>query len=190
MRASLNLFRSLRRSWRRFVASAWLRCHGVEFGAAPSFAGGRPIIQGGRNVKVGAGLRMKNLQHRVLIVCSGQGRLVIGDHVLLNQGVNITATVHVSIGDNTQIGDMTCIYDTSFHSVDEKDAVVPAPVHIGRNVWLARNVIVMPGVRIGDHSVVAAGSVVTQSIPAKTLAAGAPARFVRDVRCSDNYIRC
>ncbi|WP_363331271.1 DapH/DapD/GlmU-related protein [Microbacterium sp. SCN 69-37] len=52
---------------------------------------------------------------------------------------------------------------------------------VGRNVWIASNVVICPGVTIGDNSVIAAGAVVRSSIPAGTLAAGVPARVVRSL---------
>jgi len=54
-----------------------------------------------------------------------------------------------------------------------------APITIGDNVWIGRAAIVLPGVTIGDHSVVAAGSVVTKSVPANAIVAGNPARVLR-----------
>ena len=57
-----------------------------------------------------------------------------------------------------------------------------APVVIEKDVWLGANVMVLPGVRIGEGAVVGAGSVVTRSIPAMTMAAGNPARIIRERR--------
>jgi acetyltransferase-like isoleucine patch superfamily enzyme len=57
----------------------------------------------------------------------------------------------------------------------------PAPVVLGRNVWLGANVTVLPGVTIGDDAVVGAGSVVTRNVPARTVVVGTPARVVRSL---------
>ncbi|WP_343206255.1 DapH/DapD/GlmU-related protein [Arthrobacter yangruifuii] len=57
----------------------------------------------------------------------------------------------------------------------------PAPITIGRNVWLGSNVTVLPGISIGDDSVVAAGAVVTRDIPPRSLAVGAPAKVIRSL---------
>ena len=59
--------------------------------------------------------------------------------------------------------------------------LIPAPVVIGRNVWLGANVTVLPGVTIGDDSVIGAGSVVTRDIPVGVVAVGSPARVVRAI---------
>jgi galactoside O-acetyltransferase len=55
------------------------------------------------------------------------------------------------------------------------------PVHIGRNVWIGSGVQILPGVTIGDNSVIGAGSVVTNNIPANVVAFGAPCRVVREI---------
>ena len=63
------------------------------------------------------------------------------------------------------------------------------PVHIGRNVWIGRAAIVLPGVSIGDHSVVAAGSVVTRSVPERALVGGNPARQLKELAVEQSYER-
>ena len=55
------------------------------------------------------------------------------------------------------------------------------PIHIGRNCWLGAGVIVLPGVTIGDNSVIGAGSVVTRDIPANVVAVGNPCRVMRPI---------
>ena len=57
----------------------------------------------------------------------------------------------------------------------------PAPVVIGKNVWLGASVTVVPGVTIGDNAVIAAGAVVTKDVPANTIAAGVPAKVIREL---------
>ena len=87
------------------------------------------------------------------------------------------------IGESVEIGDM------AYHEVDEGHGTAIKPVTIGRNVWIANGARIMPGVTIGDHSVVAAGAVVTKSFPDRCLIAGVPARKIRDVFASDGYVR-
>lgn len=58
-------------------------------------------------------------------------------------------------------------------------------VHLGKNVWLASNVTILPGVHIGDNSVIGAGAIVTKDIPANVLAVGNPARVLREIGADD-----
>jgi acetyltransferase-like isoleucine patch superfamily enzyme len=107
----------------------------------------------------------------------------------VNQGVTIYARERVEIGDNALLGDFVCIYDTNFHEVEEGAGVLTSPVTIGRNVWLARGAVVLPGVTIGDNCVIGANAVVSSSIPSNSLVAGNPARVLRTLRFSDGYTR-
>lgn len=63
----------------------------------------------------------------------------------------------------------------------EQNYVYNLPVHIGSNVWIGSGVQILPGVTIGDHSVIGAGSVVTNDIPANVVAFGVPCRVVREI---------
>jgi hypothetical protein len=83
----------------------------------------------------------------------------------------------IEIGPHCRIGPDCVLCDTNHHPVHEGDAVRVAPIRLGRNVWLGRGVIVLPGVTIGDHAVVAAGSVVAADIPAREVWRGNPACF-------------
>ena len=59
------------------------------------------------------------------------------------------------------------------------------PIHIGKNVWLGANVTVLPGVTIGDGAIIAAGAVVTNDVPANMIAAGVPAKVIREGKTED-----
>ena len=64
---------------------------------------------------------------------------------------------------------------------DRRHILYPAPIHIGRKVWSGAGVIITKGVTIGDNSIVAAGAVVTHDIPFNVIAAGVPARILREI---------
>jgi acetyltransferase-like isoleucine patch superfamily enzyme len=64
-----------------------------------------------------------------------------------------------------------------------------APIRIGNNVWIGRNALIFPGVDIGDHSVIGAGSIVTRSIPDRSVAVGNPARPIKRLSASDGFVR-
>lgn len=108
------------------------------------------------------------------------GRLEIGERVFLNYGASIVAHELVRIGNGCDIGTYAIIMDNDYHGVEERHQLPPsAPIVIEDNVWLGARVIVLKGVTIGHDSVIGAGSVVTRSIPARSVAAGVPARVLR-----------
>ena len=107
----------------------------------------------------------------------------IGRDTALSNNVTIVALQQVWIGSRCLIGDNVSLADSDFHNIEpakRHDASVQSsPVRLGDNVWLGSRASVLKGVSIGDNTVVAAGSVVTRSIPPNVVAAGVPARVVR-----------
>ncbi|RPJ70343.1 MAG: acyltransferase [Alphaproteobacteria bacterium] len=108
----------------------------------------------------------------------------IGENTYINYGVSISAKHCVKIGRDCLIGTYVNITDNNFHYVDpdRRNEIPPSSdVTIEDNVWLGTRVIVLPGVTIGKDSVIGAGSVVTHSIPSRVIAAGAPAKIIREL---------
>jgi maltose O-acetyltransferase len=86
----------------------------------------------------------------------------------------------IYFGKNITIGpDVKLI--TSWHELENVNIVKAKPIIIENNVWITMNAIILPGVTIGENAVVAAGSVVTKSVPANTLVAGNPAKVIRKI---------
>lgn len=117
-------------------------------------------------------------------------RIQIGDHCLLRRGVHITAAEGITIGHHLLTGTNVLITDNAHGAFDvaqlrmpprQRPVVSGGPVRIGDNVWLGNNVCVMPGVTIGDGAVVGANAVVTHDIPPYAMAAGVPARVIRQL---------
>ena len=94
----------------------------------------------------------------------------------------------ITIGDDVLIGPKVGLY-TSNHALDLAERVAGAclarPITVGDGVWIAGGVTVLPGVTIGDGAVIGAGSVVTRDVPAGTVAAGNPARVLREITDAD-----
>ena len=115
-------------------------------------------------------------------------KLILGDHVGLN-GTSIVFRDKISIGDFSNIAD-AYITDTSAHpiSIDRRlysVQDVPAEnVYIGNNVWVSVNSVILKGVHIGDNSVIGACSLVRKSLPPNVLAAGIPAKIIRELPTS------
>ena len=106
--------------------------------------------------------------------------LHLGRDVFINLGCRFQDTGGITIGDGTLIGHGSTL-TTLNHSVDpdRRADMLPAPIVIGRKVWLGASVTVVPGVTIGDGAIVGAGSVVTKDVEADTIVAGVPARLIR-----------
>lgn len=161
----------------------------VSWGRRPIFWRGGVKIEVRGRLSIGERLKAYGAPLPPRLATGPEGEIRLGDRVMLNYGVEIYAARSVLLGDDVQIGDMSAVYDTDFHQVEEGSPVNVAPVEIGANVWLGRQVIVLPGVTIGDHAVVAAGSIVTRDVPPRTLVAGNPARVVRELTASDGWRR-
>ncbi len=170
-------------------ATLFLKLKNVESGKNPSIIGGNPIIVNNGKFRAGNKFRIRSLQFKTEITCLKDAELDIGDNVFINQGTNICATKSIIIGNNVRIGDLVMMHDTNFHEVEEGEDIITTPIKIEDNVWISARSIILPGVEIGRNSVIAAGSVVTKSVPKNSLAAGVPAKVLKNLKCSDNYVR-
>ena len=114
----------------------------------------------------------------------GGHHLHLGNLVYANYNLTAVDDGEIFIGDCTMIGPNVTLA-TANHplapELREKGYQYNLPIHIGKNVWLGAGVIVVPGVTIGDNTVIGAGSVVTRDIPAGVLAFGVPCRVQREL---------
>ena len=112
----------------------------------------------------------------------------LGKFVYANFNVTFVDDTHIYIGDHTMLAPNVVIA-TAAHPIlpelREKQYQYNMPVKIGRNCWLGAGVIVLPGVTIGDTTVIGAGSVVTKDIPANVVAVGNPCRVLREISDHD-----
>lgn len=117
----------------------------------------------------------------------GQG-IRFGRNFYANSGCTILDGGAVTIGDNVLFAPNVALYTVN-HPLDatlrSETWEHTAPITIGNNVWLGGNVVVLPGVSIGDNCVIGAGSVVTKDIPANSLAVGNPCRVLRAIIDAD-----
>ena len=123
----------------------------------------------------------------VWLTAEAPGRIRIGDGTFLNLGVQVAALDLVEIGEHCMLAN-GCFVSDANHRFDDPDLPVPwqgftskGPTRLGDNVWLGANVVVTSGVTIGERCVVGANSVVTTDLPPRSIAAGAPARVLRSV---------
>ena len=112
----------------------------------------------------------------------------LGNYVYANFNLTCVDDTHIYIGDNTMIGPNVTLA-TAGHPIlprlREKGYQFNLPIHIGKNCWLGAGVIVLPGVNIGDNSVIGAGSIVTKDIPSNVVAYGSPCKVIREISKND-----
>lgn len=119
-----------------------------------------------------------------LYTYSKEATIHIKENTRIN-GATIQARKNITIGKDCRIGS-ALIMDNDFHNSSpekrhSKSEIPTKPVEIGNNVWLCGRTIILKGVKVGENSVVGIGSVVPKSIPANKVAAGNPARIVKDL---------
>lgn len=133
------------------------------------------MISGHGAISAGWGPNHAGLADRVV---------VIGDRCLIGRGSSIVGHKYIEIGDDVWTGHNVHITDMNHGYEDlslpiSKQNMAELPVRIGSGSWLGHNTVVLPGVTIGEHVVVGAGSIVTKDLPDFSVAVGSPARVVR-----------
>ena len=148
--------------------------------AQPFLAAKRVLLR-----SLGATLGQRVMIYPDVVIVPISSRLILGDDVDLGSGVLITTPGGVTIGDRAMIGYGSKILSAN-HNVPRgrgrvfRSGHTLAQITIGPDTWLGANVVVLPGVSIGEGAIVAAGAVVTKSIPPFMIAAGVPAIVIRE----------
>lgn len=109
--------------------------------------------------------------------------ITVGSNVFINQGCHFMDMGGICIGDDVMIGPKVNLVSAG-HPVapaERRSGIVAKPISIGNNVWIGAAATILPGVTIGDNAVIAAGAVVSRNVPANTLAAGVPARVLKQL---------
>ena len=170
---------------------------GVRIGKDSKFYGSIPSLQFPENANVEIGddfiLRTgkrNGIDGEQSRICVAEGaRLKIGKSSGMTN-TTIQCYQNITIGDYVNIGAGCLIMDSNFHSTDWHDRMdrrkdtsmkINAPVHIGDAVFIGARSIICKGVTIGDHAMIAAGSVVVKDVPADEVWGGNPARFIKEV---------
>lgn len=180
--------RRLQGAWLRFYTEHFLVPAFDEVGPGLAVTSPRDIEIWGGNIRVGACAHIHASRGNPTRLCTWttdgrEGRLTIGDYVLISPGTQIIASESISIGSNTMFASGCYVSDSDWHDTYDRTRELDkhAPIVIGENCWLGVRVIVGKGVTIGDNSIIGAGSVVTRDIPPNCIAAGNPARVVREL---------
>jgi acetyltransferase-like isoleucine patch superfamily enzyme len=114
---------------------------------------------------------------------AGGKEIRVGHNVFVNQNCTFYDLGGLNIADDVMIGPNVSIITTEhpLEPSERRAATIGKPITIERNVWIAASATIVGGVRVGENSVVAAGSVVTRDVPSNTLVGGNPARVIRSI---------
>lgn len=111
-----------------------------------------------------------------------------GKGIYANFGLTLVDDTHIYVGDHTMFGP-NVVVATAGHPIlpelREQAYQYNAPVHIGKNCWIGAGVVIVPGITVGDNTVIGAGSVVTKDLPDNVVAVGNPCRVLREVNEHD-----
>ena len=168
---------------------------GIKFGKG-SFIREHSVVNGGKYMKIGYNTRIypysriecfDNISNEKLYP-----KLTIGNNVIMGRNTSILCTNEINIGDDSMFASYSFISDEN-HGIDlsvkkryECQKLTSKPVNIGKNCWIGEKVIILPGVNVGNNSIIGAGSVVTRSIPDNCIAVGNPARVIKKYNFSNN----
>ncbi|MEI0611932.1 DapH/DapD/GlmU-related protein [Brachyspira pilosicoli] len=125
-----------------------------------------------------------NLDESVIIMPSFHidiGNVEFGKNVFINKNCTIMDIGGVVIEDNVQIAHNVSII-TPNHDYNNRNILIPKRITIKKNVWIGTAAIILPGVSIGENSIVAAGAVVNKDVPSGTIVGGNPAKVIKEIK--------
>jgi acetyltransferase-like isoleucine patch superfamily enzyme len=165
----------------------FLRPHFESFGKGHAFMGPWHVEVFGGPVELGdyatiIATRDQIIRLSVWSVQEGMGGITIGSYCLICPGVRISSGSRITIGDNCMMASGVYITDADWHGIYDRSGFGRTlPVSISDNVWIGDRAMICKGVSIGENSIIGAGSVVAGPVPANVIAAGNPARILRDL---------
>ena len=112
------------------------------------------------------------------IICFKNSKLEIGSG-FFNSNVKIRCTESIKIGEDVAISHNVTIMDSDAHELINEEYEKTKPVNIGNHVWISSGAMILKGVKIGDGAIIAAGAIVTHDVPSNCIAAGVPAKIIK-----------
>ena len=196
-RTTVNLLRRVRNRLSAYANLLRLLIHGVRHGRHCVVHGKLYIklfpsatVRIGDNFYFSSGAAVNAMcaNRRGVFYATNHARIIIGDHVGMSSTV-LWAHESITVGNHVKIGGNSILIDTDAHNLDYlvrrgqyTDWGVSKPIVIEDDVFIGANCLILKGVTIGARSIVAAGSVVTRSVPADCIVGGNPARIIRRLR--------
>jgi len=174
-------------SFQRFYTDHFLKPHFEFLGQGHTFMQPRHVELFGAPIGLGdyaTVIATPDKKIRLSVWSDGdmRGHIRIGDYGLICPGVRISSASGVDIGDSCMLASGIYITDSDWHDVYDRLAFgKTAPILIENNVWIGDSAIVCKGVSIGENSIIGAGAVVSSSIPPNVIAAGNPAKVVKQL---------
>lgn len=175
---------------------AYLKASGTEYGKGLKMIGWpfvfrfpHATLEIGDNCCINSNFwsNLLGLYQRTIIIARGNGKIRIGDGVGIS-GATIYAVDEITIGDHCKIGANVKIVDNDFHPIDpqarreeNREKIDHRPIHIGKDVFIGMNAIILKGTQLGDGCVVGAGAVVSGKFGPNSIIAGNPARVIRTI---------
>ncbi len=188
-----KVFAAFRRLPYRLVSDA--KVLGRPLCASPILSQGMGTVSFGKNVHVGLDYDTDFWTSYVFLnPRTPESKIEIGENSWVgNHFVAISEGPGILIGKNVLVGTRVEVYDSDFHAVNVRDRLKSdskrAPVKIGNGVWIGNNVTILKGTEIGEHSVVAAGAVVSGKFPPNVVLGGVPAKVIRQIEFCDEVSR-
>ena len=136
------------------------------------------VISSGSSVSIGEG---NHFRSRLQLRAVHGGNIKIGNNCFFNSNVSITSLKSITIGNNVRIANNTVIVDHDHDYMNNMTEYQCDEVVIGDDVWIGANSVILKGVHIGNHAVIAAGSVVRHDVPDHTVAGGVPASILKEI---------
>ncbi len=171
--------------FQRFYTAHFLRPQLAALGKAPTIIKPWYVEIFGTPVAIGnyvTVIATSDRKVRLSVWADGQvrGQIQIGDYCLLSPGVRVSSASKINIGNNCMLASGVYVTDSDWHDVYNRIAFGKTdPIEIAANVWIGDSAILCKGVCIGENSIIGAGAVVVNSIPANCVAAGNPAKVVK-----------
>ncbi len=164
----------------------WFKKRFVSMGGRPWVWGIWNVVVHGPNISIGKNVVIVGANGSRTMLTSvrlggREGSIAIGDNVLVMNGVRLSSAAGITIGDGCMLANFCYLTDSDWHDIHNR-AQYPgrcAPIVLERGAWVGDSAIICKGVRIGENSIVGAGSVVRKDVPPNVVVAGNPAKIVK-----------